>query len=242
MATTVRDVVTGALQEIGAIAAGEAASDADATIGLRVLNDLVDQYAAERLQIYGLVRTTWTIVANTQTYTIGSGGDIAIARPMYIDHVSFQDTSPTKPLEYQLNNLTEDAWTRVPIKTLTSPFPTSWYTSRAYPLDVLTLWPVPTDSNLQGVIYVPTAVTEFAALSTSVALPPGYRRMLIKNLAVDLCPPFERQATPILMFQAGDAKSTVKRSNTRLMDMSLDLAALVQGRDGRFIYDINSGP
>lgn len=239
---TVRDVVTGSLQEIGVIAAGETASDADAAIGLRALNDLVDQYAAERLQIYALVRTTWTIAASTQTYTIGPGGDVDIARPMYIDHVNFQNTSPSKPLEYQLNRLTEDAWSRVPIKTLTSPFPTSWYPSRAYPLDVLSFWPVPTSSSLEGVIYAPTAVAEFSALSMAVALPPGYRRMLIKNLAADLCPSFERQATPMLIAQAADAKSTVKRSNKRLMDMNIDTAALIQGRDGRHLYDINSGP
>ncbi len=239
---TVLDVINSALTDIGVLAAGEAATGDDAADGLVALNNLIDQYAADRLQIYGLVRTTWTIVANTQTYTIGSGGDIAIARPMIIDHVSFQDTSPTKPLEYQLNNLTEDAWTRVPIKTLTSPFPTSWYTSRAYPLDVLTLWPVPTDSNLQGVIYVPTAVAEFSALSTTVALPPGYKRMLQKALAMEMLPSYGRQPSPLLIEQARESKAIVKRSNTRLMDMSLDLAALVQGRDGRFIYDINSGP
>ena len=239
---TVRDIVTGALQEIGVLAAGETATDADATIGLSSLNDLLDQWAAERLQIYEIDRTTWTIVSGTRDYTLGSGGDINIARPMYVDHINFLDTSPTEPLERQLQPLTEDAWSRVPIKTLEAPFPTSWYCDRSYPLATVSLWPVPTSATIQGVIYAPTAVAEFSSLASTVALPPGYRRMLIKNLAVDLTSPFEREAQPALIHEAMESKGVVKRSNKRLMDMSIENAALVQGRSGRFIYDINVGP
>jgi len=242
MAHTVRDIVTDALLELGVIAAGEVATDADAQLGLSSLNDLMDQWAAERLQIYALVRTTWTIVSGTQEYTVGTGGDVNIARPIYIDHINFVDTDPDPDIEYQLSHLTEDAWSRVPIKALTSPFPTAWYYDSAYPLATLSLWPVPTDTGLQGAIYANTAVSEFASLATSVALPPGYRRMLIKSVAVDMASSFERQADPSLIMAALEAKSVVKRSNKRLMDMRVDAGALVQGRDGKFIYDINVGP
>jgi len=240
MATTALDVITGALQEIGVLAPEEVPTLSDATVGLRALNDLVDQWAAERLQIYAIVRTTWTIVASTQTYTVGSGGAVAIARPMYIDRVTFSDSTPTIPIEYPLDLLTEDAWANVTQKTLTSPFPTSVYYSAAYPLGVLSFWPIPTASTLSGVIYAPTAVTEFAALSTAVALPPGYRRMIVKNLAADLCSSFERELTPSLIRDAEESKHVVSRSNKRLMDMSIDIGALGQG--GGFSYDIRSGP
>jgi hypothetical protein len=167
---------------------------------------------------------------------------VNIVRPIYIDHINFVDTTPDPDIEYQLSHLTEDAWSRVPIKTLTSPFPTAWYYDSAYPLATLSFWPVPTDSNLKGAIYANTAVAEFASLSTAVALPPGYRRMLIKSLAVDMASSFERQPDPSLIMAALEAKSVVKRSNKRLMDMRVDAGALVQGRDGKFIYDINVGP
>ena len=199
---TVRDVVTGALQEIGVVAAGEAPSDADASIGLRALNDLMDQWAADRLLIYTLTRSTWTIVASTRDYTIGSGGDVSIARPIYIDHVNFVDSTPDPDIEYQLSHLTEDAWSRVPQKALTSTLPTAWYYDAAYPLGTLSFRPTPTSSTLTGIIYAPTAVAEFSALATSVALPPGYRRMLLKNLALNLAPSFEREPSPSLYLAA----------------------------------------
>lgn len=238
---TVRDVVTDALRELGVLAAGETASADDAAYGFSSLNDLVDQWAAERLQIYTVTRTTWTLVSGTAAYTIGSGGDVSIARPVYVDHINFEDQSPTEPVEYQLDPLTEDAHARLPIKTLDATLPTHYYYNPTYPLATVTFWPVPSSATLKGVIYTPTAVAEFADLDTSVALPPGYRRMLIKNVALDMAPAFERQPSPGLLKDAADSVATVKRSNKRLMDMSVEVAALVQGR-ARFTYNILTGP
>jgi hypothetical protein len=242
MATTVRDIATSALQEIGVLASGETATAADAAAGLSTLNDLMDQWAAERLIIYTTTRTTWTIAASTQNYTLGTGGTINVARPVYIDHVNFIDTSPDTDVEYQLQPLTDDAWSRIPIKDLTSTFPTCWYYNPTFPLGTLQLWPIPTSSTLTGVLYAPQAVAEFADLDASVSLPPGYRRMLIKNVAVCLCPQYERDPRQDLKLDAIETKAVVKRSNKRLMDMTIEAGALVQGQNSRYTYDINTGP
>jgi hypothetical protein len=243
MAThTVRDLVESALGELGVLASGETATDADAKAGLAAMNDLLDQWALEKLEIYTITRTIWTLVSGTQDYTVGTGGTVNIARPVYIDHVNFQDTSGTDDLELQMSPLTEDAWSRIPIKTLTSVMPTSWYYNPTYPLATLSLWPIPTSSTLEGVIYAPTAVTEFSTINDSVTLPPGYRRMLIKNVALDLAPSFERQPSPGLEEDARESKAAVKRANIRLMDMSVEAAALVQGRGQRYTYNILTGP
>ena len=242
MAYTVRNLAEDALREIGVLAANETASGADAAAGLRAVNDLVDQWAAEKLQIYAVVRTTWTITASTQTYTVGSGGDVDIARPMYIDDIKFQDTSVSPTQEYDLSTLTEQGWRDVQIKTLTSPFPTAWYYDSAYPLGTISFWPIPTGTTLQGVIYAPTAVAEFAALSTTIALPPGYRRMLIKNTAINLAPSYHAEVSPALAQAAMESVTAVKRSNKRLVDMRIEAGALGQGNSGLFYYSINVGP
>ena len=238
---TVLDIVVGALQEIGVLAAGEVPTAAEADSALSTLNDLIDQWAAERLQIYTTTRTTWTIVSGTQNYTLGTGGNINVARPIYIDHINFVNTEPTIPIEYKLTPLTDDAWSNVPQKTLTSPFPTCWYYNPTFPLGTVTFWPVPTSTLLQGALYAPEAVTEFSTLQDSVALPPGYRRMMVKNLATCLAASYERDPRPALLDDAKETVAAVKRSNKRLMDMSVDLAAL-GGSRGRFLYNINTGP
>jgi len=238
---TVRDVITSSLVELGVFAAGETIAAADADLGLIALNRLMDSWAAERLQIFQVVRTTWTITSGTQTYAVGTGAVVNVARPVYIDHINFQDTTPSPDQEYQLEPLTEDAWASIGQKSITSTFPTNWYYTPTYTTGTIYLWPIPTSTTLQGVLYAPQAVAQFASLNTAVSLPPGYERMIVKNLAVEFAPSYERQVDQQLFRQALEAKETVKRVNRRLMDMSIDAGALGFGQSRRFWYDINIG-
>ncbi len=242
MATVLEAVIVPALKEIGVLAASETGTTEDAADALAALNRMLDQWAAERLQIFTVTRTTWVITAGIQNYNVGVGQVVNVARPVYVDHVNFQDTAPDPDLEYQMEPLTEDAWSRVPQKTLQSKFPTSWYYNPTFPNAVLTLWPIPTATTLQGVLYAPQAVAQFAALTTVVSLPPGYEEMLVKNLALKLGPSYERQPNPVLVEQAREAKAIVKRANKRLADLSIDDAALIQGRNRRFYYSLETGP
>lgn len=245
---TVADVITASLKELGVLASGEVPTAADQSDCLDGLNRLIDQWATERLAIYTINRTTWSIVSGTQTYTVGVGGTLNIAWPAYIEHVNFQDTSVTPTLERQLQPLTDDAWSKIPQRTLTSPFPTTWYFDGNYPLGNLSFWPVPTSSTLQGVIYAATAVPQFASTASTIALPPGYWRMLVKALAVEMAPAYDKGDSlepggqpGLLVRQALDAISAVKSSNSKPMDMSIDGGALVQGRSRRYYYSIFTG-
>lgn len=239
---TALDLITAALVDLNVTAAGEVVPAADALLALTALNRLIDQWAAERLEIYSIARTTWTIVSGTAAYTVGTGGTVNIARPVFVDHVNFIDTSPSPDMEYQLTPLTDDAYSKLPQRDLTSSFPSSYYYNPTYPLGALTFWPVPTSSTLLGAIYAPTAVTQIASLATTVALPPGYSRMIVKNLAVELAPSYARQVDQTLVDQASKAVAIVKRANKRLADLGFDLGALVQGQGGMYAYNIYSGP
>jgi len=203
-----------ALSELGVLAAGEAAPAGDADLALRKFNALVDQWAAERLMIYTTTRTTWTLVSGTQEYTVGSGGDVNIARPVYVEGVGYIDTSASPDVEYPLAGpLTDDEWEAIRIKALTSTLPTKAYYNPTFPLATLSLWPIPTSTVLEGVIYAPAAVAEIAAITTVVSLPPGYRRMIIKNLALDLAPSFGVEPGRELVLAAMHSLSVVKRRN-----------------------------
>jgi len=232
----VRDIVTAALRELGVLASGEVATADEANSGLEELNRLVDQWAGERLLIYRVTRTTWTISA-TQNYTVGTGGTVNVARPVYLDHVNFIDTSTNPDTEYKLTPLTDDAWAAIAQKALTGTLPTNWHYNPTFPLGTLSLWPVPTSSTLQGALYAPQQVSEFASLDEVISLPPGYRRMLVKNLARDLAPSYDRPVHPELKEEAIESKATVKRNNHRLSDLSFDAAVL----GGSGFFDIYTG-
>ena len=234
----VRDVVADALREIGVLAAGEVASAEDSLSGLSALNRLVDQWASERLQIYSVTRTAWSLVSGTAAYTVGLGGTVNIPRPVFVQSVHVRDTAATIPTEEPLICLTDDAYALLPSKTQTATDPIYYYHNPTYPLATLTLWPVPTSATLQGVIYAPAAVAEFTDLNTLLALPPGYRRMLVKNLALEMAPSYTRPVTPVLAEHAIDSKAAVKRMNHRTADLSIESGALVQGGPA---YDIRFG-
>lgn len=232
-------VINPALRRLGVIAEGEVPTYDQANDGLASLNSLMDQWAAERLQIFSITRTTWNI-SGVIPYTVGLTGTIPIARPVYIDHVNFIDTSPSPDVEFQMQPLTDDAFAAIAIKGLTSTLPQYWYYNPTYPLGTLTLYPIPTQAGLQGVIYAPTAVTEFAALTTTVSLPPGYRRMLINNLAIELCADYDKEPPAGVVKAAMESLGAIKRANIRLMDLSFEPAALCSSQTGA--WSIRTGP
>ena len=229
----VRDIVTAALRELGVKAAGEVVTADEADSGLEELNRLVDQWAGERLLIYRVTRTTWTISA-TQNYTVGTGGTVNVVRPVYLDHVNLIDTSTDPDQETPLTPLTDDGWAAITQKAATSTQPTNWYYNPTFPLGTLSLWPIPSSATLQGALYAPQQTSEFTSLDEVISLPPGYRRMLVKNLARDLAPSYGRPVHPELKEEAIESKATVKRNNYRLSDLSFD-AAVLGGNGG---YDI----
>ena len=240
-AATARDLITSALSDMGILAAGETPTADDARDALDALNRLLDQWAAENLTIFTVTRTTHAITSNDNTYTVGPTGDIAIVRPVFFESIKFQDTSVSPTIEYNLVPHTEDSWAQVRIKELTSVFPNSYYYNPTYPNGTIYLWPVPTSATLELVLYAWTAVAQLASLSASMALPPGYARAIVKNLAVDLAPAYEKQPSQLLMEQARESKMIIQRANKRLMDMGLDPAALIQGKNRSWLYSIYTG-
>ena len=125
-------------------------------------------------------------------------------------------------MELPLTPLTDAGWRGIGLKTLTSVLPSSAYYNPTFPYGNVQIWPVPTSSTLIGVLYAPTAMTAFALVDT-ISLPPGYRRFLTTNLALELCPAFDVFPTPLLVKQAMDAKAAIERANMRLVDLSVDL-------------------
>ena len=243
MSLTPQDLINRALRRITVLGESQTASSAQSNDAFNDLNALLDQWQAESLMIPDVSRDTWTITSGTATYTVGSGGDVNIVRPVYIDHINFIDTSQSPNLELQLQPLTEDAWSKVPQKSLTSTYPTMWYYSATYPLGTLTFWPVPTSTTLSGAIYSGTAVAQFTGLTQSLSLPPIYQRLIITNLAVELMAEYGIQPTAVglLLQHAADSKARAKTMNFKMMDASLD-AAVLPGDATSFRYNIYAGP
>lgn len=229
---TLQDIANDALLDLGVLAAGEVGDADDLENARRAANRLVDQAAAERLFIYSITATRWNIVSGTQAYTVGSGGDINVTRPSFIDRVTFQYTAPgtTFPVELPMGMMSDALWQAEPIKTLTSTLPSRCYYNPTFANSLGTLYlhptPVSPPAQLIGTLYAPEQIGEFASLSTVINLPPGYRRWLVKSLAVEMAASYQRNLPPDILQAASEAKSVVKASNVRMYDLMLDRSVL----------------
>jgi hypothetical protein len=80
-----------------------------------------------------------------------------------------------------------------------------------------------------------------ASLTDAINLPPGYRRALIYNLAMDLCDEWGKEPSRMVTVTATESKKWLKRNNYRPLVLGMDRALVTPDRaKGTFI--IESGP
>jgi hypothetical protein len=207
---TVRELVSDSAILIGALASGETLPAAEAVDAFRALNRMLDSWSLEKLILYARTSETFPFVASQQTYTMGTGGNFNTARPLAIEVAEVLDGTTNIPIEI----IGLDKWTRIPDKTTTNTYPKQLYYELTNPLATLKFWPVPSTTK-SVVLHSWKALTQFASLNTTVALPPGYEDALISNLAVRLAPMYGRTVSAELAAIASETKSNVKRSNSK---------------------------
>jgi hypothetical protein len=229
-------LITDTLLDLGVLAAEETPSNAEAVDCLRRLNRMIDAWGTQRLTMLAIVRTSTVIAANTASYTIGTGGEINIVRPLKIqpgDARLILDTSATTATEVPLEVLTEPEWAAVTQKSLTSSLVQAISYDYAWTagLGRITFWPVPTVGTTALVLYTPLAITAFADLTTSYTFAPGYEEALQDNLTLRCAPMFGKPITPEMTDRARQSLGTIKRANIRPVELQIDAAAFM-GRGG----------
>jgi hypothetical protein len=239
MATTVRDVATRALRLLGVLEPSEVPNAGQAAIVLETLNDWMDQGKADRPRIYTVARDTATLTPSAASFTVGTGGAINIARPVFLDSIGLVDNSVSPANEIPLELLTDEKYASIPNKALTSTRPQAAYYRPDFPLGLLIPWPISTGASLLWALYHPVAVDEFTDVNTVVTLPPGYRLMLITKLAIMMSPIFSRQVSRELARMAYDAEAIVARANERDRDVMFPAEALFGS--GGYGYNFRSG-
>jgi hypothetical protein len=225
VAMTARQIVNNALQEIGVLAQGETANADDAAAALTILQRLVDSLGAERQAIFQILRTVKALTSGTRDYTIGTGGDINIVRPAYIDAAAvILDSTATIPIELAIEVFSDAQWEGIRLKTFAAGVVSGIYYDRADAAGLATISTFPTINiaNVQLVIYTPKALVGFVDLTTDYVFPPGYADAFHYELAYRLQRPFGKPADPQIEKEKGDAWARVKRANLSLSELALD--------------------
>lgn len=236
--TTVRDIITDALNDIGVIAHNETPSAEDIALGLRVLNRMIDTWQTEELLIYNVVNQVFPFVAGQQSYTVGTGGDFNIPRPVNIQRAYARDTQGN---DYPIEIVNVDEWSSITVKYISTTIPCFMYDNNDIPLKSLYFWPKPSDASWSVSLWYWGLIQSFSNVSDVIVLPPGYEKMIEYNLAVELAPKFSSAISDDIKQLAISSKAQVKRGNYTINQ--LDMPAQLPGtsRNNYSIADFLSG-
>ena len=227
---TALQIIQSALRTLGVLASGEAPSAAESSDALLALNNMIDSWSTQSLLIPNQIREVFALVSGQQTYQMGVGAsDFNTSRPMQIIRALIQLTNESPVVELPMEILTMEQYAGIILKGSTSVFPLSLYSDNANPMTTISVWPVPTDSSNNLVLYSWKPLVDIAAINTTLSLPPGYQRALIYNLAMELSSEYGRSPSQEVSGFALTSKAEIKRMNHRPRFLQVDDAVRATG-------------
>ncbi len=232
---TAAELIRSSLRLIQELAPGQTQHADDDNDALFVLNSMLDGWSIDRLNIYHIKRSDHTLVANQSSYTIGTGGNFNVARPVRIDNAGIiLDDGSEKPLSI----LDPDEYAMVWQKTFATPIPWGLYCDYQHPLASLFL--VPVASVAYGLaLYSWQVLSSIASVATTISFPPGYADAIRYNLAVRLAPEWGRVLRPDVKDLAVETRAKIQMLNAPAPIMRVD-PAYALGGDRRRGFDLRN--
>lgn len=231
--STARELINGALRLIGQIAEGETPSNETYSDSLSALNQMLESWSVDRLNVYALQDQQITWPANEVTQEFGATGDLTGERPIALDHAYIVVDGSSYPLTL----LTKEQYDDITTKEVTATQPWCLYAAMNVPDIALYVYPVPTAATEMHLVSI-DPLTEPATLATELVLPPGYLRAFRYNLALELSAEFGKAPANSVSVNAQKALATIQRNNTPLDTLRMPFG-MPGGASGP--YDINQG-
>lgn len=228
---TAQQIIDGAGQDISVFQLGQALGGAEGEDALTLLNMVIDALGIDKALLFTLTRTTKTLTSGTASYTIGSAGSIALARPPRIIKAGLiLDTSATYPTQAEIEVLSDDAYAEWPKKTEQASRSRAVFYSRGFDSDGYGLvypFPIPNVGTTQLVLYTPGgAVSSFATLATEYEFAEGLALVLRTQFALQfvevypqgrLSKRYEHRASYLKRMFQGAHLVVPKRQNTPML-------------------------
>lgn len=220
--TTALGIIKSAMRKSGILVKSEDPSSDEADDALDMLNDLLASWSNDSMVVYARTLESFTLSAGVASYTIGSGGTFNTVRPIKIISAYVRSGGIDYPLEIE----SEENYDAVSLKT-TGSIPEFIIFSNAFPLATLTLYPLPATAYT---LFLRTEkqLSSFT-LNQDVDLPPGWKRALIHNLAVELAPEYGQQISPEVYEIAKESKSEIRHAVMVAKPMTWDTGLGLDG-------------
>lgn len=208
---TGQQMITRALQGLRVLGVGRTLTTPDKDKCLPYLQELIDSWQLERLSIYEVQRTSFTATADTQDFTIGPSGTIAITpKPIWIASASVIPSGDT--IEQEVRIWKRWRWLNERNKALTDTIPRALYLDPNVTNSTLHLWPIQTTAPTVW-LGLPVGLVGFADLSTVYTFPPGYHEAFRTELKVRLADEYGKPVTKRMEDAAKLAFGRIQRAN-----------------------------
>ncbi len=202
--STAREVISDALTAATVLAKDESLHPADAALGLRWLQRMMDSWSNDNLMIYATGEATKLLAVGTASYALS--GFTPSTRPVTIAN-AWLDSVPDVPLI----DMTEEEYDSIPDKTLQG-IPLRYFYKPTATSGTVYLFPVPNQADtlhINGRYPLASGLT----LDSVLSFPPGYEDAIVLNLAVKLAPLFDVQVSGDLRMQASSARDALITTN-----------------------------
>lgn len=198
---TALGIIKSAMRKAGVLVKSESPSADEANDGLEMLNDLLASLSNDSMVVPARVLESFPLTS-AHDYTIGSGGDFDTTRPIKI----ISAYARSGGIDYQLDVVSDENYAQITTKT-TSGTPEYLNFTNAYPLATIRIHPASAGYTLY--ILSEKQLSSFT-LNQEVDLPPGWRRMLVHNLAVELSPEYGQAVPQEVAMIARESKGEIR--------------------------------
>jgi len=229
---TAQTLIDRAARLVGGVASGESCTAAESADGLIALNAMLEAWQIDKLDVYAFVDTAYSLVAGTQSYTVGPAGNFALTpRPSKIEECYVRYASTDSPVTL----ITSEQWNALPSKADTATYPDRAYYEPSLATGTLQVYPKPSAVSSLHIVTWQT-VTTLGTLSTSIAFPPGYERAMTFNLALEWAGPEFQLPIPDYVRQiAMESHGALKRANNRPISNHSPMGAVWAGQRSRIL-------
>ena len=200
MPTLVQDFINSTLRLIRVLDSGETPTATESADALVALNQLIGSWSAAGVPIFAETHEQITLTGAAY-YPLAS-------RPVKLTaaHVNYSG------IFFPVAIVTSQQWTLPKDRSATSHFAKELYYDGGFPSGSIYLWPSPgSGSTLELFSLKPLA--QFASLSDTINLPPGYEQALRFALAGVLAPEYGSALAPEVAASAAAAQSAIAAMN-----------------------------
>ena len=208
-----------------------ALSAEESSLGLRLLNSLLDSEGTQEYSIFDVIEGTITLTPGTSTYTIGPANNLSVV-PALITTCTVVDSST---ITYPMREVGQEEWADIYYKPA-SGRPYVWYYGLGAPTAIMYLYPTPSFAGDVLHVWYGAALQSFTNLATVMVAPPGYLMFLTTALGELLALWFKKPLD-------ADHKAKVRQARgfSRTIGQPIKVLGTDVPTDGnRYGYNINT--